>query len=311
MNPIELITSLSLLLYVSIRENELLEYKSTLNLERGLCSIIIPLYNREYLIIDTLESCIKQDYALLEIIVVDDGSTDRGLDLCRSFAKANRSHNIRIISQHNSGACAARNNGLVNARGEYLMFLDSDDLISSSKISEQIQKIRSFDADCCLCDYSLVDENGSVLSVVRNNRKIDDFIRNIVSPSNSAMLMRRDSLPADLIWNIKLSKMQDLDFMLRYLVTARNVVYIPKSLYFYRMHSTGRISDNYFKGMPHIALWSSFVVYTLSSSVSLRRKLFLVSGFSLSTLISLLREYTVRSMPYGLKKFIKYCISRY
>lgn len=100
-----------------------------------LVSAIIPMYNRESLIAETIESVQAQSYSPIEIIVVDDGSTDRSAAAVKSF----KNPDIHYYYQSNRGAGAARNTGISHAQGEYYAFLDSDDLWLPEKITLQIQ----------------------------------------------------------------------------------------------------------------------------------------------------------------------------
>lgn len=272
---------------------------------KGMCSIIIPVYNREDLIEATLDSCLNQDYENIELVIVDDGSKDNSLAVCKEYAKKNSQFNIKVISQNNSGACSARNEGMKNAFGEYIMFLDSDDYISSKKLSLQIQQIVTDNADFCICDYSIVDLNGNLIKEVKNNRKKADFICNIISPSNSAILMRRNSMPEILKWNERIKKMQDVDFMLRYMLTAQKLTYLPIPLYFYRMHDGDRISDNYYSGMQYFELFNSFQRYAKASKLPSLKYCYYIFHFGYVLFKSAVREYILKYTPRYLKNSIR------
>lgn len=112
----------------------------------ALISIIIPAYNVESYIAKCLDSVLNQTYKNLEIIIVDDGSTDKTPQILEEFAK--KYPQIRIIKQQNSGQSCARNRGIREAKGEYIVFIDSDDWISSSLIIETfLNKIKSSNSD--------------------------------------------------------------------------------------------------------------------------------------------------------------------
>lgn len=98
-----------------------------------LVSIIIPCYNAEELIGEAIESALAQSYPKVEVIVIDDGSTDGSLAVIRSFGRC-----VRWESGPNRGGCAARNRGIKLARGELVQFLDADDLLSSYKLEQQV-----------------------------------------------------------------------------------------------------------------------------------------------------------------------------
>src|SRR5579875_322194 len=99
-----------------------------------LISIIIPLYNAEKYIIETIDSALQQSYKNIEIIIIDDGSTDSSFNVAETY----KSDNIIVVKQENKGASAARNHGLKLAKGEYIQFLDADDILDVNKIEYQI-----------------------------------------------------------------------------------------------------------------------------------------------------------------------------
>jgi GT2 family glycosyltransferase len=104
-----------------------------------LVSIIIPCYNAARWLAETLESALAQTWLEKEIILVDDGSTDGSLELVRGY----ESRGVRVLRQSNRGAAAARNAGLAAARGDYLQFLDADDLLAPDKIAVQMKRLRA------------------------------------------------------------------------------------------------------------------------------------------------------------------------
>ena len=101
-----------------------------------LVSILIPLYNAEVYIAQTLDNCLAQTYPNIEIIVVDDGSTDGSLVIAQRYEAEH--DNIKVLTQPNSGATRARNLAFEHAKGEYIQYLDADDLMSSNKIASQM-----------------------------------------------------------------------------------------------------------------------------------------------------------------------------
>ncbi|MGH8547797.1 MAG: glycosyltransferase [Methylococcales bacterium] len=100
---------------------------------RPLVSVIIPSYNSEAYIAETIDSVLMQDYPAIELLIVDDGSTDRTLEVIQSYGQL-----LRLISQENRGVSAARNRGIQEAKGQFICLLDHDDYWYSDKISRQI-----------------------------------------------------------------------------------------------------------------------------------------------------------------------------
>ena len=93
-----------------------------------LVSVVIPLYNGEEFIINTLKSVLNQTFEKWECLIIDDGSTDNSLAQIEKFIKCNEASKMRVISRVNSGVSAARNTGIINSRGKYISLLDQDDI---------------------------------------------------------------------------------------------------------------------------------------------------------------------------------------
>jgi glycosyltransferase involved in cell wall biosynthesis len=118
----------------------------------GLVSTIIPVYNRAEILGQAVQSVLDQDYRPIEIIIIDDGSTDETLAIANRLAAMNP-HEIVVLHQSNSGPGPARQRGLEQARGEFIQYLDSDDLLCKSKFSRQVETLRR-QPDCQIC-YSV------------------------------------------------------------------------------------------------------------------------------------------------------------
>lgn len=123
-----------------------------------LVSIIVPAYNASEYIAATLDSALAQSYPAVEIIVIDDGSTDATPALLQSYG-----NRILVSRQPNAGQAAARNHGARLARGELLLFLDSDDLLDADFLTQQSALLTRFDgADAVYCDHRTIDDAGHV-----------------------------------------------------------------------------------------------------------------------------------------------------
>lgn len=125
-----------------------------------LISVIVPVYNSERFLNQCIESILEQTYRDLEIILINDGSTDRSLEIMEEYAKHDR--RIVLLNQRRGGAANARNRGLKAAHGSYLMFVDSDDYISKDMISFLYKRLSENDAQIAACGYELVNEGGSI-----------------------------------------------------------------------------------------------------------------------------------------------------
>lgn len=122
-----------------------------------LISVIVPVYNVANYLEECVCSIIKQTYQAWELILVDDGSTDDSGKLCDIFAEKNRK--IKVIHQENKGVSVARNTGILNATGEYLMFIDADDWVEPLMLEQMINVITETGSDACYCDRYYKDES--------------------------------------------------------------------------------------------------------------------------------------------------------
>lgn len=121
-------------------------------------SIIIPVYDAEEKLMKCVDSIICQTQQDLEIILVDDGSTDGSLDICRKYAKMDC--RVKVIHQNNAGVSAARNQGIAIALGKYIGFVDSDDWIEPDMFERLLQEAENTGADVVMCDATTVYDDG-------------------------------------------------------------------------------------------------------------------------------------------------------
>lgn len=130
-----------------------------------MISIIIPLYNKEKQIAQTLQSVFKQTYQSFEIIIIDDGSTDNSVEEVKKIADTR----IRIIHQENAGVSAARNRGIEEAKNELIAFLDADDKWKSTYLETQYTLYKKY-PKCSVyaCNYEFQDSNGKIVPTIIN-----------------------------------------------------------------------------------------------------------------------------------------------
>jgi teichuronic acid biosynthesis glycosyltransferase TuaG len=128
-------------------------------MEKGLISIITPMYNGERFVSQTIESVIKQTYKNWEMIVVDDGSKDDGAQIVLKYAE--KDHRIQLVSQKNGGSGSARNNGIGRAKGQYIALLDADDTWNPDFLEKQLNLMREKNALLVYASHTRIDENSN------------------------------------------------------------------------------------------------------------------------------------------------------
>lgn len=214
----------------------------------GLLSLIIPVYNGTKYLPGTLDSLENQNYEPIELILVDDGSTDDTLNIMRSFAEKSR-HAVKVISQAKAGVSVARNRGFSEADGKYVAFCDHDDLFDPSCFLKLIEEMERHDSEMAFCGHDFIDEEGKPIgryddkhSYPKANpaKGIDvlyDYLVGKVSIWGGAVLYRRDFLLANGIrYTPNCICAEDNEFLIKALATAESVACVKESLAFWRQH---------------------------------------------------------------------------
>lgn len=211
-----------------------------------LITVIVNVYNREKFIRKCLDSIINQTYKNLEILIINDGSTDNTLKICESY----KDRRIRIITTENLGLSLSRNIGIDNASGIYLYFVDSDDFIENDTIEYLYSLCKKYNADFSTCNP---------LTIFDYNFKIEKQKENIEILNSTEMLKRVLLLEnmAGTIWNklIKKELFHDIrfenriinDVVVTYKVVIKSgkIIYSNQKKYYYLKHSDAVSIDGY------------------------------------------------------------------
>ncbi len=168
-------------------------------------SILIPAYNADCWLSDALRSALMQTYQPLDIVVVDDGSTDDTLAVANSFRKCG----VRVIHQLNAGACAARNRALSAAKGEYVKFLDGDDALSRDAISTQMDALAAYGSDPWIIPY------GDAVATDDHLRPTGSFLTTAPRPEQVISLDLAERVVGVLAHNIQTSLPLHRKFLLQ------------------------------------------------------------------------------------------------
>lgn len=207
-------------------------------------SVIIPVYNQEKYIRECVESVLNQDYKNIEIIVVDDGSTDNTAEILKEFGKK-----IRYQRQENRGAAGAFNAGLRMAEGSLVAWLSSDDFYLPGKIRAQVDKfLESPNIAVVYTDWVMVDEEGRDLKVFRFPcPPVKQFVRKMIIwdfVTGSSMMFRKECLEKVGYFNEVLPTVNDAELVFRLLKYGYRVAHVAEPLAKYRLRP-GNLSHNY------------------------------------------------------------------
>jgi len=213
-----------------------------------LVSILIPAYNSQEWLADTLASAVAQTWPRKEIIVVDDGSKDRTAEVARRFA----SRDVAVVIIKNQGAAGARNHALCLSQGDYIQWLDADDLLAPDKIARQLAALRESDSKRVLLSSAWASFNYRT----ERARFISTSLWQDLSPTEwllrklsenlhmqtATWLTSRELAEAAGPWDTRLHFDDDGEYFCRVLLASQGTRFVPESKVFYRITSTKRVS---------------------------------------------------------------------
>lgn len=211
---------------------------------RGLISVIVPVYNVEKYLRECIDSVLRQTYTNFELILVDDGSKDLSKNICEEYAR--NDSRIKVLEKENGGASSARNLGMTVAEGEYIYFLDSDDWIVEEAFEKLLEIIESSDAEVVFFDaYSIDEDTGKVATTHYSHKKA--YQSNSGYQLMEELIVNKDFhvapwlffLKKDLLDRTKLKFeegiiYEDMIFTYKLFCEAQNVMYLPEYLYYRR-----------------------------------------------------------------------------
>lgn len=205
----------------------------------NLVSVIVPAYNAEKYISECIQSLLIQTYQNLEVLIIDDGSTDHTADICRQLSE--QDGRIHYHRQDNSGVSVARNTGLALACGQYILFIDADDELHSSMIEKLVRDIEDNDADFSVCDIRKISspdeksENVDVSDIELYDQ--DDALRLYMTQNYFEIgvwnKLFRKSLIEDISYVEGRRMNEDKYFVFEALMKANRVSYRREALYYY------------------------------------------------------------------------------
>lgn len=208
-------------------------------------SILVPVYNVEQYIRECIESVLRQTYVNYELILVDDGSTDRSGEICDEYAK--KEPRIKVFHKPNQGQIHSRIYAIAHACGDYYVFLDSDDTLKANALDIINSKIEEYDCDCLIYGLERVQEGKIISKVYDKNEKVlekkEDIYRTVFLKMEYNSLCRK-AVKASVFHNIDYSPYyhlrytEDLLQSIEIYKYCHKMVFIPTILYEYRMNLT-------------------------------------------------------------------------
>ena len=243
----------------NINDNNLVKINNAeISKAEPLVSVIMPVYNAEKYLKVALSSLLTQTYKNIEIICVNDGSTDHSLDILERMSSADK--RIKVISQKNGGPAKARNAGLDAAKGKYISFVDSDDFVDRTMYSVLVEKAEKEKADILVFGGSPWPDWDGAPQWIKDRLSPRAITYQGENAGKEAIFKERSSTPflwihflrRDILEKLdKIRLREDIDlgedqiFQFTYFPRAKKVVFIEQRLYFYRWNNEGSIMWKY------------------------------------------------------------------
>lgn len=264
-----------------------------LHLQRKLVSIIIPCFNAGRWVQEAIESCFAQTYPNLEIIVIDDGSTDNSLEAIKKYEG-------KLIweSGENRGGNYARNRGFALATGDYIQYLDADDYLLPDKIAKQVQFLETTGADIVYNDvqyqyhFSDCEAFREPACFTGVSGRQEDILASLITYGclpPIAYLFRRSIIAESCGWDEKLKAGQDRDFLISLVMQGAKVAYQPGNESIYRRYGNVTVST-----ANKALLVTSFCIVLKKAET----QLIATNKLSLKYLYALAKAYSVIAIKY-------------
>lgn len=285
-------------------------------MEQPLISIIVPVYNTEQYLDKCVDSIVNQTYTNLEIILIDDGSPDNCGAICDEYAK--KDSRIKVIHKSNGGLSSARNAGLDVANGNYITFVDSDDMVESQMYEKMMENIQLTHVDICMCGCKIVNEQGDLLLEDNFKNKvynIDEIIKDIILPLKTASWNKLFS--KEIIGFVRFPEGkihgEDLIFILKCLTSKTTISTINGAYYRYIKHpssiTTSKFSNRsfdevYCKDQAYKIIEEKFPIYKEKARVWCFRA-------RMNVMRHIYKEKEIKEYSQELIQYKKYVIDNY
>lgn len=211
-------------------------------------SIIIPCYNIEKYISKTLESVLKQTFQNFEIVLIDDGSKDNTGKILDDYSKKDK--RIKVIHKINEGVSQARNVGIENAVGEYVYFLDGDDLIENNLLEKANEVFKNNKVEIFSFGFNMIYENGEIKrkyssekynsQIIKSKEFLSLFFNKIIGQNMCSFIVKREVIQDKIFFTKGLERGEDLEFQIKMLL-GNNFVYYDKTPFFKYVSRDGSV----------------------------------------------------------------------
>ncbi len=250
-------------------------------------SIIVPVYNAEKTLEKCVNSILNQKYSNIEVILINDGSKDDSLKICKKMES--KDSRIKIIDIVNQGVSVARNKGIEKSTGDYIAFVDADDYLDENIYEKMLSVAKKYKLDIVFCNYKEIYKDGNkscidqLSSIGKSIEPSYKFIERLLSISEDCLsgscwrsiFTKNKILNNNIKFDEKLTIAEDLKFLLEYLKTTKDVGICDEYLYYFyvnNMSTTSKYMKNQDKDMESVNQWILEYIKSYSEKVDLSVK---------------------------------------
>lgn len=265
-------------------------------------SVVIPVYNTKKYLKNCLDSVLNQGYENIEIILINDGSTDGSKEICEKYSDKDK--RIKVFHQKNLGASVARNKGIYNATGEYLMFLDSDDFWVENCLKKIIEKILKLEekVDVVFLNSAVIKSDGNLTQFkgyefsLIGKKQLYPYIakQDKVCVSACLKVLRKNLFENKKLYFKEGILAEDIDWFFNLILTANSFYAISENFYCYRIRKNSasrEISEKRIKDYLYILeKWSNYIK-TSSFTSKEKKYLFFMIGYEYEILLGVINNF--------------------
>ncbi len=279
-------------------------------------SIIVPIYNGEKYLERCLDSLVKQTYKNIEILCLNDGSTDGSIKILKKYQK--KDNRIIVIDKENSGVSDTRNIGIDKASGKYICFCDCDDLYEENYIELMYNSAKDHNVDIVKCNYKVIDTNNNLIDTgnindLANRKYSNEMIKKEIIPKCLdgsipcfcyLIIIKKSALKA--LFPLDIAMMEDVVFYLRLLIKTKNMYIIDDALYTIMYNPEGATNNtkNYERNILNTITVNKYIKDELNKNNILTDELSMCLNVSTLNSIS---DFIFKYYLAGKKDTIKLC----
>ncbi len=219
-----------------------------------LVSVIIPVYNAEHTLLSCVESVLNQTYPEIELILINDGSSDGSARICDSLKRTDS--RVVFVSRQNSGVSKTRNEGIRRAKGKYVIFLDADDSLERDAVSLAVSQADAYAADVVFWGFTYVFDDRSSVNFEQNayggdkegffrNHFISMLEKEQLNPPWNKLIRRDFLINNDIFFKEDFAICEDMIFNAELLTNCERTAIIDKTLYYYHIGSVGTLVSTF------------------------------------------------------------------